>query len=462
MKTIIAILITFVFFTAAKAQNDIAVEASVSALTQTSLPNGSLLIREGQIPSEYVQLFNQFIASDPKSSQGKMEVFVINNGGSKKSDAERLRRQFETSVQNAGWVYEIHGQENNITFFTAIKKTPARKNIFGYWIPVDKSMILAMTEVFYGKSDSTISDKSAVSNQTQGQNSSTSGQKFDLTANDDFVNVMGNKTPKIPSFPALPKKAGFLRGYVKDSAGNPLSGAYIGVRSTMIGGSYSGASAPTDAKGFYEIKLPIGAIHLYAAAYTVDYGDLRASLSLHPADGRLDGFASTTGDVENFVLFSYGIADRNKYSENPNGVNNYYGGAIRINYNLAENGDLYAPQNYIKENSEIEITFTPEGNLWDGSSGASFVIRKNVGNGMFFHIYNIPVGKYTITATLVKGNRPLFMRQSPRNKNNSGITPKETTGKASLIFEPNSAQDIMTLPAYGSWTPIDINLFLSK
>src|SRR6185312_4439410 len=99
---------------------------------------------------------------------------------------------------------------------------------------------------------------------------------------------------------------------------------------------------------------------------------LGAAMSLHPADGRTDGFASATGDVENFVLLYYGIADRDKYSENPNGSNNYYGGTVRINYNLAEND--YAPDNYIKENSEIEVTLTPEGNLLDGSSGGTFVI----------------------------------------------------------------------------------------
>jgi hypothetical protein len=287
-------------------------------------------------------------------------------------------------------------------------------------------------------------------------------QTFSLSADENYINVMGNKMPVMPSFPALPKKAGFLRGYVKDSTGKPLTDAYIGVRSTLTGGSYSGASGTTDAKGYYEIKLPFGAIHLYAGAYTADYGDLRAAMSLHPADGKLNGFASATGDVENFVLLPYGIADRDMVSDKPDGASNYYGGAVSINYNLAELRDSYAPTHYIKENSDIEITLTPDGTLFDGTAGDSFVIRKNVGNGMSFRIYNLPVGRYTLEARLVKGNKPLFMRQSPRNKNNSGISPKEAMGKAALTFEPDSAQTVMIKPAYGSWNLISLNLFLAK
>jgi len=461
MKILTTIFIIFVFLTAVKAQDDFPADpVSQSELAGINLPDGAMRLREQNLPAEYQQLFAKYIEANPPFRQGKSEFFVFTGG---KNNMTKIRNGIENSFSSAGWDYKFNPPENGVAFFIAIKKTPVKKGIFGYWVTVEKGLILAMTELLVGQNNvanqTETKDDSTVSNQTQRSGNS---QTFNLSASDDFVNVMGNKMPPLPSFPALPKKPGFLRGYVKDSLGKPLAGAYVGVRSTLNGGSYSGASAISDAKGYYEIKLPMGAIHLYAGALTVDYGELRASLSLHPADGKLDGFASAEGDVENFVLLNYGIADRNQLSEKPNGATNYYGGAVRINYNLAENGDSYAPQNYIRENSEIEIAFTPQGNLLDGSAGTSFVIRKNVGSAMFFNIYNIPVGKYTITATLVKGNKPLFMRQSVRNKNNSGITPKETTGKATLVFEPYSAQDVMTKPAYGSWTPIDINLYLSK
>lgn len=459
MKTLTAILIIFVFLMTANAQNELADPVSQSELAQIGLPNGALRLREQSLPPEYQQLFAKFIEAAPEFRQGKSEFFTFTDA--KKSNAARLRNEIENSLRSGGWNYKVNPPENGVAFFVATKKQPVGKAIFGYWVTNETGLILAMTELLNAKTAANQTEtngNSTVSNQTQSGNT----PSFNLSASDDFVNVMGNKMPPLPAFPALPKKGGFLRGYVKDSSGKPLAGAFVGVRSTLNGGSYSGATGLSDAKGFYEIKLPFGAIHLYAGAFTVDYGDLRASLSLHPADGRLDGFASADGDVENFVLLPYGIADRNKFSENPNGATNYYGGAVRINYNLAEINNSYAPDNYIRENSEIEITFTPEGTLLDGSAGTSFVIRKNVGNAMFFNIYNIPIGKYTLAAKLVKGNKPLFMRQSVRNKNNSGISPRETTGRASLVFEPYSAQDVMTKPAYGSWTPIDINLFLSE
>lgn len=458
MKTLIAILIIFVFFMTVKTQD--ADPVSQSELAQINLPDGAMRLREQTLPPEYQQLFAKYIQTNTAFRQGKSEFFVF--GDVKKAEATRLRNEIENSLRNAGWDYKFNPPENGVAFFMAVKKLPVGKGVFGYWVTTENGLILAMTELLNGQKPDANQTETVDNPVNQNKMQSNNSQTFNLSAGDDFVNVMGSKMPPLPAFPALPKKSGFLRGYVKDSSGKPLAGAYVGVRSTLNGGSYSGASGTSDAKGYYEIKLPFGAIHLYAGAYTVDYGELRASLSLHPADGKLDGFASAEGDVENFVLLPYGIADRNQVSENPNGATNYYGGAVRINYNLAENGDSYAPENYIRENSEIEITFTPEGNLLDGSAGTKFVIRKNVGSAMFFNIYNIPLGKYTITASLVKGNRPLFMRQSVRNKNNSGITPKEATGRASLVFEPYSAQDVMTKPAYGSWTPIDINLYLSK
>jgi len=462
MKTLTAIYIIFVFFMTVSAQDSIGDPATQSELAQIGLPNGALRLREQNLPAEYQRLFAKYIEANPPFRQGKSEFLAFGGG---KTVTEKFRNEIENSFRNAGWDYKFNPPENGVALFMMIKKLPAAKTVFGYWVINDTGLILAMTELLDGRkipaNQTETSDDSTISNQRQSSNRSNT-QTYNLSASDDFVNVMGNKMPPLPSFPALAKKAGFLRGYIKDSSGKPLAGAYIGVRSTLNGGSYSGASGLSDANGYYEIKLPFGAIHLYAGAFTVDYANLRASLSLHPADAKLDGFASATGDIENFVLLPYGITDPDKFSENPNGSNNYYGGAIRINYNLAEVGNSYAPDNYIKENSEIEITLTPEGNLLDGSVGSRFVIRKNVGNAMYFNIYNIPIGRYTITASLVKGNKPLFMRQSVRNKNNSGITPKETTGSAPLIFEPNSAQNVMTKPAYGSWNSIDINLLLSK
>ena len=44
---------------------------------------------------------------------------------------------------------------------------------------------------------------------------------FKVHGNTDFVNVMGDEMPQLPQFSALSKKAGYVRGCVKDLLGEP-------------------------------------------------------------------------------------------------------------------------------------------------------------------------------------------------------------------------------------------------
>lgn len=276
----------------------------------------------------------------------------------------------------------------------------------------------------------------------------------------NYVNVMGKEMPPIPEFPALEKKPGVLRGHVKDSSGRPLQGAVIGVRSTAIGGVYSGASGESDEKGYYEVKVPQGAAHFYAAGYTVDYADGRAALSLHPADGKLDSFASANGSVENFVLLTYGIADRDRLSENPGLRSNFYGGSINVGHFTSEPEDAkFFPTN-LPTGTEVEITLTPEGRLLDGSVGKTFVVRKAV-FGSSFNINNIPVGQYRITAKRANG-QPLFLKLNRPKDLPFGITPAETTEGALLTLYPAGAKAGQTLPKYGSWNAVELYVEIPK
>lgn len=270
----------------------------------------------------------------------------------------------------------------------------------------------------------------------------------------NYINVMGKEAPRIPKFPALDKKKGMVRGYVKDAAGNPLEGATIGVRSSLVGGAYSGASGETDAEGYYEVKVPYGAAHFYNAGYTVDYGEGRAALSLHPVDGKLSSFASEDGLVENFVLLTYGIADRDALSENPAFSSNYYGGVVYIGHHTSEPDDALALPSNLRTGTEIEVTLTPEGELLGGGAGKSFVIRKAVvGSG--FSIQNIPVGTYRIGVKRADG-KPLNMRLNKPQNLAFGIVPAETTGEAVLTLYPDGAKSSMVIPARGSWNSVEV------
>ena len=74
--------------------------------------------------------------------------------------------------------------------------------------------------------------------------------------------------------------------------------------------------------------MPWGAASYYCAGYAVNYGEGRAALGLYPVDGEADSFATAKGSVENWVMLPYGIGDRDGIQENPQYLNNYFGGGI--------------------------------------------------------------------------------------------------------------------------------------
>ncbi|RPD40878.1 hypothetical protein [Chitinophaga barathri] len=94
---------------------------------------------------------------------------------------------------------------------------------------------------------------------------------FDLGPDADNVNLMGDLPGQVPVFPQLTKKTGKLIGYVTDLSGRPIEGAYIGVRSSAVGGLYSYSSGLSDNKGYYEMVVPQGAVHFWAGGVLVNY-----------------------------------------------------------------------------------------------------------------------------------------------------------------------------------------------
>jgi hypothetical protein len=280
---------------------------------------------------------------------------------------------------------------------------------------------------------------------------------FNLTATDVYVNVMGSAKPNIPSFPNLAKKAGRLRGYVKNVWGRPLAGAYIGIRSSAIGGAYTMASGVTDSKGYYDIEPPFGSVHFFAAGHSFTYGDGMAAQGLYPADGQATSFASGEGAVENFVLLPYGQGDPAAISERPWYDRNYFGGAIFISYSIYE--DMWSEKGSLPANSEIEVTLTPDGYLPDATERKTFVIRKKTGN-LNFYINNIPVGRYKIKARLVNG-AALKMKEAALGRHPLfGLNPDESVEPATLLFLPHSAQASFGAPNLGGWSAVNIKVEL--
>lgn len=480
------VLISSLGTTAVSAQPEqqVSVPADASNILGAQLPTGAERVDEDQIPQNFHQMLAKFVeAGGPGVKQGRVELLAWVGDNYRKTKGEQLMRETASNIKTAGWDYEIASQRNGMTIFSAIRQTPKKRATIGFWAEIKPDeangrgvLLFAITEMLPeanssgGGGDTPTTPKSTRSVPDDTGRGSISGTTssgfsadatvFNLAASDNYVNVMGSQTPKMPAFQALPIKPGKARGYVKDAQGRPLEGAYIGVRSTAVGGFHSGAQVETDANGYYEIEVPWGATEFYAAGYTIDYGEGRAAMSLYPADGKANSFASANGTVENFVLVYHGLGDRNSLSEKPWDSTNYYGGAIRVSYSLGAAGDMWAAKGSLPENSEIEVTLEPEGELLDGTTGKPFVVRRKTGGINNFNINNIPVGRYRISARLVSG-KPLKMRKTGYDYAPLfGLKPSEAVGAASILFVPSSAEPRSGHPSHSNWRPADVELQL--
>lgn len=278
----------------------------------------------------------------------------------------------------------------------------------------------------------------------------------------DYINVMGEEMPLIPQFAALSKKPGFVRGYVKDTLGQPIVGAKLGLKTARIYDGYVAAAGETDAKGYYEIKIPLGGARFDYAGYTVKMGKGFAALSLHPADGKLnESMPASTGDVENFVMLPYGIGDAAGAASDPKYRANYYGGSFTVSYSIAPPGeDINDFPGMIAAGSEIEIILKPVSALSDGNNFVrAFSIRKKVEDSTYAELFinNVPLARYEIEVRQGNG-KPFRIRQKTPGNSVFGIQPIETTGSATLLFNPMSEKSESAVPTHSGWADLEITV----
>ncbi|HEX8237667.1 MAG TPA: hypothetical protein VF600_17040 [Abditibacteriaceae bacterium] len=473
--------------------------ASTSRLAGVTLAANAVRVKSNHVPVEITDAFKALMkAAGTKVKQGQTEVLAWTGGNYKKARVPQIKSRVSTNLQQAGWTYEEtkgDASAGPMTLVSVLRTTPTRKALIGFWVPSDDALILAWTEMLPAATDDAVTDDAAASNNDKSDGAvaaddvsrdatasdeptthstrttpgvpsqpAAGATTFSITGTKNYVNVMKTAMPSLPSFPTLAPKAGFVRGYVKDLKGKPLQGAVIGARSTSAGGFYSGASAKTDARGYYEVQVPWGAAHFYCAGYTVDWGEGRAALGLHPADGEASSFATANGLVENWVLLHYGIADRDKASEQPHYSGNYYGGTFSVSYSVADPRPIFADDYSLPDGSEIELTLTPEGTLLDGSKGRVFVLRRPVTSSTagLFYVNNIPLGQYRLQARLLQGGggAPLRIKETgPYANQPFGLEPKEARGETVMTFRPGGAQANGAVAQHGNWGSLNLTLY---
>jgi hypothetical protein len=465
-RNLIKQLFTFVFCVGFLSAVNIAAQETIRAaksnLTAVNLPTNAVRMNEGSVPAEVRQALEKLIASGgDKIRQGDSEVLAWTDGF-KKSNAAKLINQLTANLQTAGWTYEVAGENEGVTVFSLLKNEPQKRAVIGFYTFSDDALVIAWTEMLAANSRVQTAAKNGSRREndegfeTRRDNSPSNAKVLNVEKDAAFVNVMGVEMPAIPKFPALSPKSGRVRGYVKSADGKPLAGATIGVRASYFAGQYSGAQGTTDANGYYEFVVPKGSAHFYNAGYAIEWGEGLAAVGLHPADGQLESFTTVDGAVENFVLLPYGITSRENAQENPRLASTYYGGSIYIGYSAFEASDNYPPAYAVPENSIIEITLTPEGKLFDGSAGRSFVIRKAATFQTGFKINNIPLGRYQISVT--SNGKPLKMKLNKPRGTSFGMTPNETEDAANILFSPAGAQAKMVSPQAGGWDSVEISV----
>lgn len=437
----VILLLTSAVFTQKETES-----ANASAITRTQIPSGAVRVLPSSVPGEINQAFENIVAAaNGKVTPGGQEVLAWTNNY-KKSNAPNLIKKIQNEWQKNDWQYEVGGRESDFEIFSLFTEQPQRRAVLGFFGQSDEALVLALMEVLLF-----VKTNAEKSNVDKRPSNNSSAKVLKIEKNITYINVMGNEMPTMPTFSVLKPKAGFVRGFVKDWTGKPLAGATIGVRSSYLAGFYSGAQGKTDAKGFYEFAVPKGSANFYNAGYALDWGDGFAALGLHPADGKLDSFATADGTVENFVLLPYGVTSRENFQENPRLASSYYGGSIYIGYAAYEARDSYPPSYAVAEDSIIEITLTPE-----DASGQSFVIRKTAGFDTGFKINNIPLGRYQIGVKV--SGKSLKMKLNNPSGTIFRMSPNETNGAASILFAPNGAKAEMVAPQSGGWDSIDISV----
>jgi len=172
-------------------------------------------------------------------------------------------------------------------------------------------------------------------------------------------------------------EAGFVKGTVINAKGEPLSGVKIYVDNSIF--YNSGISGTTDAEGHYKIKTPQGSWKVYAEM-PVTYNSVTYKVELDP--GIWESFAGVDGAIRNFTWSLTG--------EKPFNPGSYFGGLVKIFKD--PDSDIYDVEN-------IEFTFTPVGNLIDGSQGQTITRKCGAPQTDFYSlIHDIPIGRYQITA----------------------------------------------------------------
>ncbi|MGG1517858.1 copper amine oxidase N-terminal domain-containing protein [Paenibacillus oryzisoli] len=175
-----------------------------------------------------------------------------------------------------------------------------------------------------------------------------------------------------------------VKGYLLNEHGQPISGVTINADNLLL--YDSNMQGETDENGYYRIELaPIPATWRMTTRFSLDYNGKKLDFWLQ-ADGD-KSFAGSAGAIRNFTLKDVV-------------------GHIEIHPDFFSFDDDM-PQ---FDTTDLEITLTPVGQLFDGSAGKTITANAEALETGGHGVDNIPLGRYKISATWKpEGHAPMPM-----------------------------------------------------
>ena len=181
-----------------------------------------------------------------------------------------------------------------------------------------------------------------------------------------------------------------VTGRVVDAAGNPIGNATVIADNTLF--YNTNVIGYTDASGKYtlDISRPVGTWNV-TATVNLKYGDYEVGIDLMPENPKL--LAGTEGGVRNFTFKPKPATSADPY------------GSLGWVFLSSATGV------YDIDETRVELTLTPVGQLADGSAG-SVVRGRPLKSADGAVLANVMWGTYTVTATYQ--GQPLQISRRPR------------------------------------------------
>ncbi|MGC4104004.1 carboxypeptidase-like regulatory domain-containing protein [Ferruginibacter sp.] len=202
-------------------------------------------------------------------------------------------------------------------------------------------------------------------------------------------------------------KTGFVTGKVTNTQGQPVANAQVYISSTIF--FNSGVQTTTDANGNYKIAIPAVNSFRAFARMLVQYNGHPYLVYFEP-----DHPQSFTYQDKVTCNFKWKLQGAVPASSAPD---DYYGGTVSI-YSDASN--LPFPPGDLAVQGNIIFKFEPVGPMIDGSAGQTITAHTAAPN--YSYMYDIPVGKYKVSATYL--GQTLKLRDNRRGSNDSFGTEK--------------------------------------